>query len=145
MHKLLLALSVTPILASLILCAASLKLADACPASNTCELTVPNEVEFDTQSPPEATYTINAKWHCVGTPFLGATEEFSGTINVTNVTYDPAYFFPSTCDTSTGVDITVNCTMSGTCPQPHALNTILNVGPTPNNCSTADVTELVCP
>src|SRR5262249_45823834 len=145
MFKLMFLASIAPIVAALCLCVSTLKWASACPGANTCGLTGNATEHFNNDNPRTAAFRINAQWHCIGTPFLGATEVASGNTTVTNVNYDPAYFFPSACDTTSGVDITVTCQMGGTCSDPHTLNTMLNVGPTPNNCTTTLAQTINCP
>jgi hypothetical protein len=148
MRRLLITLALTPVIASLALCLGSLKFAGAtCPGTNSCELTGNASEYFTTvgNPPTHAEFTINAKWHHTSTPFLGFTEKTENTYGLTNVQYDPEYFFPSVCDTSTGVNITVQCDRDGICAIDHHLNTILQVGVSPNYSWTLLGQGIYCP
>jgi hypothetical protein len=70
----------------------------ACPASNTCAL---DDDGATTDENGAFSFTLTAEWHMTSTPFLGGLTlmpETQGTVNILSAEYDPAYFFPTSCE-----------------------------------------------
>ena len=114
----------------------------ACPDTNTCDLLGPDEVEQNTLN--EFDYTVTAKWWTKGTPFLGAvslvenaSDHIEGELDIS-----PDYIFPTTCEEDDGEDFFVDGVTDGS----QAIVTLLlQLGPSPNDCSDNKTTLVTLP
>ena len=114
----------------------------ACPDTNTCDLLGPDEVEQNTLN--EFDYTVTAKWWTKGAPFLGtvslvenASDHIEGELGIS-----PSYIFPDTCEEDDGVDFSITGTSDG---QQATIVLLLQLGPSPNDCSDAKATIATLP
>lgn len=77
---------------------------------------------FDTTVSP-GNVELQLNWTFPDTPFIGEAEiAASGNENIQDVTYTPAYFFPSTCQGSVAIDV------MGTLTSGHTTGTLMSLG-----------------
>jgi hypothetical protein len=115
----------------------NIRSASACPSTNSAQLLLMSGGPY---VQPDGTFQFIhlASWKTKGKPFIGSIRKATGTIGVTDLSYVPQYWFPSGCEG--GLSVLVSGRKSGLAP--HAVNTVLQVGPAPNDARTVMPVEI---